>query len=166
MRCQSSGGCCWSNLRSGSRKWTMSSIQRGYVRRHICRTGAAAVLLGPLVGGQPSAPCWAPETRRSPLSTGLICGVWPSDMWTPPDQNATKDDRRRRWGRHLWLAYLWGWGETWRVALGGERSWGEMTRLGMHGLEGASIKLLRTEFQVRPQGEDPSLSSNVGHRCL
>ena len=33
---------------------------------------------------------------------------------------------------------------------------------GVHGLEYPGIVLLRTQFKVRPQGEDPSLSSEVG----
>ena len=40
--------------------------------------------MGPLVGGHQSAPCWAPETGRSPQSSGLIGGVWPRDMCPPP----------------------------------------------------------------------------------
>ena len=35
---------------------------------------------------------------------------------------------------------------------------------GVYGLEGAGIELLRAQFYVRPQGEDPSLGSEVGQR--
>ena len=47
------------------------------------------------------------------------------------------------------------------------RGWGgddEMTRV--NGLEGASIELLGTKFQVHPQGEDSSFGSEVGYRGL
>ena len=37
---------------------------------------------------------------------------------------------------------------------------------GVKGLEGAGIELLAAEFQVRPQGEDPSLHPEVGRRGL
>ena len=39
------------------------------------------------VGGQPTAPCWAPETGRSPQSSGLVGGVLPSDTCPSPGRH-------------------------------------------------------------------------------
>ena len=65
------------SLQSGGRTEAGGSNWRGDGREQFCRTGAAAVLLGPLVGKLLRAPCWAPETGRSTRSSGLIKGVWP-----------------------------------------------------------------------------------------
>ena len=55
------------------------------------------------------------------------------------------------------------WYEAWRVALMGN---GRL-RLGDWGVRvGGRIELLSAQFKVRPQGENPSLCSEVGCRCL
>ena len=50
-------------------------------------------------GGCPLAPCWAPGTRRSPISFGLGGGVWPKDRLPLPA-------RHRRWGWGRWGRHL------------------------------------------------------------
>ena len=55
--------------------------------------------------------------------------------------------------------------EAWRVARRGRGvgRGGDDDVTGLHGLEGADIKLLGTEFQVRSQEEENNLCSEVGH---
>ena len=43
---------------------------------------------------------------------------------------------------------------------------GDVEMTGVHGLEGTTTEMLGTKFQVRPQGKDDSLGSEVGHHGL
>ena len=70
----------------GHEPWPVSSIRIGVRRVRVYWTEAAAVQLGPLMGGQPIAPCLAPETRRS----GLVGGVLPRNICPSPG-------RHQRW---------------------------------------------------------------------
>ena len=38
-------------------------------------------------GGWPRALCWVPETARSPISSGLVGGVWLGDRCPPPEHH-------------------------------------------------------------------------------
>ena len=59
------------------------------------------------------------------------------------------------------------WYEAWRVALRRRGSGGGDDQVtGVQGLEGASVELLTTHFQVRSQWVGPRLCSEVGRRGL
>ena len=68
------------------------------------KTGAAVYRLGVLEGEWRRTHYWVPETSRSPLSSGLVGGVWLRGKRPPPA-------RHQRCGRHFLLAGLLGYGD-------------------------------------------------------